>query len=101
MGARDQIGVAYIAQRACVGIGDAGQCQLMSHFLGPWAPAVAQGVQTLLQWPICAVKAQAYDMDGVAGIAGRNLHPREVVQALGMCGLAGSGLPGQLVVVGQ
>ena len=80
VGARDQLGVACMAQCSFIGAGNAGQFQLPGHFAGAWAATVASVVQALGQSCVIGVKAQAHDMYAAAREADGNFSACQIVQ---------------------
>jgi len=99
--ARDQLGVAHIAQCAFVGAPDAHLGQLARDLLRPLAASAARGRQALGQLRIVGVEPQADDMYRGVGKGDGDLHPSQVVHAQGVGGGHGAVLAADLVVVGQ
>ena len=101
MGARHQVGVAHVGERALEGTLDAHLGQRVGHLLrAPHAPAADVG-QARLQVDVVRVHAEADDVHGFARKAHRHLHPRQVVDAQGLGGGGGAVLAAEFVVVGQ
>ena len=101
VGARDQLGVARVAQRAFVGPGNARFFQQTPHFSGARAAAIAGVVQALCQFCVVGIKAQAHDMHAAACVADGNFSACHIVQtcSLGCCGCAV--LAADFIVIGQ
>ena len=100
--AREQIGIAGVAQGAFVCALDAGFFQPGGHFFGARAAPAPVGRQAARQGRLLIqIEAQADDVHGIARVADGNFHPGEVAQAVAAGGLARAGLGADFVVVGQ
>ncbi|MCY1356309.1 hypothetical protein D9M69_427550 [compost metagenome] len=101
MGTRDQVGIAYILQRARVGALDADPGQRLADVTrtpGTSGTGVGQAIDQL---GTERVDLQADDMHGLPGPRHRDLHARHVAHAEFLGRGARRGLPADLVVVGQ
>ena len=94
--------MARVAQRAFISAGNACLGQAFGHFERARAAPVAVGGQAARQGGFfCRIKAQADDVDGVAGEADGNFYAGEVAHAAGAGGGAGARLAADGVVIGQ
>ena len=66
MGARDQLGVAHVLERAFVGSRDAHRGQLCGHLLRAFTAPAARSAQPLAQLRGVGIEAQAHDVDRLA-----------------------------------
>ena len=101
MGARDQVGVADIAQRAFEGARDAHPGQRIGHRLRPHAAAATYLGQAGAQRFVVGIEAEAEDMHGLAGEGDRDFGAGEVLHAQAQRGVARALLAAGFVMVGQ
>ena len=101
MGARDEIGVADVAQRPVVGAGNADLGELLGHLSRAGFAPAARRREPLDERSIVAVDAEADDVDRGAEEGDRDLDAAQVGQSGGAGGAARAPLAADLVVVGQ
>ena len=101
MGARDELGIAYVLQRPFIGARDAHRCQLCGHFPRTGDAAIAGLGQALAQGRVVRVEAQAHDVHGDPGEGDRDFRPRQVGHAHRMGGGDGPVLAADFVMVGE
>ena len=101
VGARDQVRVADIFQRALEGAVNADPGQLGGHLAGAALAPAAGRLQAAAQSGVVLVEAQADDVHRLVGEGHRDLHAAQEGHACGVGGGAGAGDAADLVMVGQ
>jgi hypothetical protein len=101
VGARDQVGVADVLQRAFVRAVDADLGQLGGHLAGPLLATAARRCEAEAQRLVVGVEAETHDVHRDPGEGDRDLGTGEVRQAEVAGRGARSLLAAELVVVGE